>query len=85
MGWGGAINNLVYGAARPTSNVGLSQWSSGSCSSCTGNAFANNRVWWVKSNGTPSSIWLSGNYPVSQSGNVSQDSSLVPSLLRVVL
>jgi hypothetical protein len=80
-----AVNNLVYGAARPTSNVGISQWSSGSCSSCSGNAITNNRVWWVKSNGTPSSIWLSGNYPVTQSGNVSQDASLVPSILRVLL
>jgi hypothetical protein len=39
----------------------------------------------VESKGTPSSIWQSDNYPVSLLGSVSQDPSLVPSLLRVVL
>ncbi len=78
-------NNVVYGAARATSNVGLSQWSAGTCASCTGNAYTNNRVWWVKSNGSASSIWLSGNYPVSQSGNVSQDATINPANLHVVL
>ena len=80
-----AMNNIVYGAARTTSNVGLSQWSSGSCSTCTGNSITNNRVWWVKSNGSASSIWLSNNYPVSMSGNVQQDPTIDPSSLHVVL
>lgn len=78
-------NNIVYGAARPSSNVGISQWASTSCSSCTGNVVANNRVWWVKSSGTASSIWLSNSYPVTLSGNASQDGSIDPSSLHVVL
>lgn len=80
-----ASNNVVYGAARASSNVGLSQWAASSCSTCTGNSYSNNRVWWVKPNGGASSIWLSGTYPVSLSGNVSQDTTINPSTLKVVL
>ncbi|MDQ1511025.1 MAG: hypothetical protein QOG50_2869 [Actinomycetota bacterium] len=80
-----ATNNTVYGAARTTSNVGLSQWSSGSCSACPGNAYLNNHVWWVKSTGSASAMWLSGNYPVADSGNVKQDATIVPGFLHVAL
>jgi len=80
-----AMNNIVYGTARATSNVGLSQWADTSCSTCTGNAYTNNRVWWVKANGTPSALWLSGTYPVAQSGNVLQDPTINPAVLHVAL
>lgn len=61
-----ATGNTVYGAARTTSNVGLSQWSSGNCpSTCPGNAYVTNRVFWQKSSGSSNPSWLSGNYPVS--------------------
>lgn len=80
-----AVNNKVYGAARPGSNVGLSQWSSGSCSTCTGNEYRDNRVWWVKSNGSASPMWLSKRYPVADVNNVKQDSTLNPATLKVVL
>lgn len=80
-----ATGNTVYGAARPTSNVGLSQWSSGDCpSTCPGNAYTNNRVNWKKDNGSQSDIWLSGNYPVSLSGNIT-NAAIDPATLRVVL
>jgi hypothetical protein len=80
-----AVNNIVFGAARPTSNVGLSQWSSGSCSSCTGNEYRSNRVWWVKASGSGSAMWTSGNYPVADVGNVKQDSTIVAGTLHAGL
>jgi hypothetical protein len=80
-----AQNNVVYGAARTTSNVGLSQWSGSSCSTCTGNAYRNNRVWWVKPSGSGSAMWMSGNYPVADVGNAKQDATIVAGLLHVVL
>ena len=80
-----AINNIVYGSARTTSNVGLSQWSSGSCSACTGNEYRNNRVWWVKANGSGSAMWTSGNYPVADIGNAKQDATIVAGSLHVGL
>jgi hypothetical protein len=80
-----AVNNIVYGAARTTSNVGLSQWSGGSCSTCTGNAYRNNRVWWAKPSGSGSAMWLSGNYPVADVGNAKQDTTIVAGTLHVVL
>lgn len=52
--------NTVYGTARATSNVGLSQWSSHSCAACTNNFYTNNQVFWQKSGGTASPWWLSG-------------------------
>jgi len=78
------VNNIVYGAARATSNVGLSQWAEDSCS-CSGNSYENNRVWWVKANGSSSALWLHGSAQVSQSGNKLQDTTINPNSLRVVL
>jgi hypothetical protein len=80
-----AINNIVYGSARTTSNVGLSQWSSGSCSTCTGNEYRDNRVWWVKAIGSGSALWTSGNYPVADIGNAKQDATIVAGSLHVSL
>jgi hypothetical protein len=80
-----AVNNIVYGAARTTSNVGLSQWSGSSCSTCTGNEYRNNRVWWLKPSGSGSAMWMSGNYPVADVGNVKQDATIVAGTLHVIL
>lgn len=80
-----AHNNVVYGAARSGSNVGLSQWSATSCSSCTGNDYTSNRAWWVKANGTASPMWLSHTYPVADVNNVKQDTTINPANLHVVL
>jgi hypothetical protein len=63
----------------------LSQWADTSCSTCTGNEYVNNRVWWVKANGTPSALWLSGTYPIAQWGNVLQDPTINPAALHVAL
>jgi hypothetical protein len=66
-------NNTVYGQRRPTSNVGLSQWSSGTCgSSCPGNEFRGNRVYWVKENATANPMWLSHRFPVADLSNYKQ-------------
>ncbi len=80
------FRNVVYGQARPTSNVGLSQWSAAPCpSACPGNAYQSNHVWWVKSNGGASPLWLSHNYPVADVQNVKQASTIKVANLRVVL
>jgi len=81
-----ALNNVVYGQARPISNVGLAQWSAAPCpSSCPGNAYINNRVWWVKADGLAAPMWLSHNYPVADVQNVKQSTSITVANLRVVL
>lgn len=78
-----ARNNILYGAARPTSNVGLSQY--GTCT-CSANQYVNNRVWWVKATGAGSALWLQHPaYYSSVSGNVLQDTTIVPANLRVAL
>jgi hypothetical protein len=80
------VNNVVYGAARPGSNTGITQWASGSCG-CSGNEIANNRIWWVKANGTPSPYWSSGTAGViaGVATNVMQDLTINPASLHVAL
>jgi hypothetical protein len=81
-----AHGNVVYGAARPTSNVGLSQWSSAPCVLlCAGNEYRGNRVWWVKSNGSASPLWLSHLFPVASVNNLTQFAAINPAGLRVRL
>jgi hypothetical protein len=81
-----ARSNTVYGAARPTSNVGLSQWSDASCPvTCPGNEYRANRVWWVKSSGSASPMWLSHNYPVADVSNAKQLKTILLAKLRVAL
>lgn len=80
-----AYLNIVYGAARSQSNVGLSQWASSACSTCVGNSYDHNRVWWVKANGSPSPLWLSHTAQVADTANVKQDTTINPANLRVVL
>lgn len=78
--------NVVYGAQRVESNVGLSQWSGGDCpSTCLGNEYRTNRVWWKNSSGSNNPMWLSGNYPVADINNVKQDATINPANLRVRL
>lgn len=77
-------NNIVYGQRRLISNVGLSQWSSGTCSSrCPGNEYRGNKVWWVKANAVPSPMWLSGRFPVADLSNYKQISTINVTTLRV--
>jgi hypothetical protein len=80
------VNNIVYGAARPASNTGITQWASGSCG-CSGNEIAYNRIWWVKSDGTPSSYWSSGTAGViaGVATNIQQDPTINPASLHVAL
>lgn len=81
-----ATNNIVYGAARASSNVGLTQWAGSNCSACTGNAYVTNRVWWVKANGSASPWWLSGTATVAiDQQSKTQDTSIDPASLHVVL
>lgn len=80
--------NILYGAARPSPNnnaVGLSQWSGHSCSACIDNFYTNNRVWWLKPDGTKSSQWFSGTAQITTSGNTLNDTSINPASLKVVL
>ena len=81
-----ARNNTVYGAARPISNVGLSQWSGDECpTTCPGNEYRSNRVWWVKPTGSASPMWLSDNYPVADVSNQKQLTTIKVANLRVAL
>ncbi len=81
-----AIHNVVYGAARLNSNVGLSQWSANPCAStCPGNEFRANVVWWRKANGAASPIWLSNQYPVTAIHNATKILTIDPIPLRVIL
>ena len=78
--------NTVYGAARPISNVGLSQWSGDECpATCPGNEYRANRVWWVKPTGSASPMWLSDNYPVADVSNQKQLSTIKVANLHVAL
>lgn len=77
-------NNIVYGAARAGSNVGLSQYNGGTACSCQGNAYTNNRVWWVKANGSASPIWTQ-NSNIQKTGNTLQDTTINPNSLKVIL
>lgn len=78
--------NVIYGAARPQSNVGLSQWASSPCSSCSGNEWLNNRVWWVKADGSASSTYDSHTAgTITKVGNVLQDTTIDPNSMHVAL
>jgi hypothetical protein len=78
------LNNIIYGAARASSNVGLTQWSASACT-CSGDEMRGNRIWWAKADGTPAPFWLSGNAIISTSGNVMQDPTIDPNTLHVAL
>jgi hypothetical protein len=81
-----ARNNIVYGQRRPTSNVGLSQWSSEYCpSTCPGNEYRGNQVSWVNSDGARNPLWLSHRYPVADMDNATQLTTLNLAKLRVTL
>jgi hypothetical protein len=54
------LDNTVYGAQRPKSNVGLYVWNQSS-SACSGNEVSRNQVWWRNEAGTNNSAWNSGN------------------------
>lgn len=78
-----ASQNIVYGAARSGSNVGLSRF--GSCSTtCAGNKYARNRVWWVKANGSASPTYICCS-DTAMVGNVTQDTTIDPNALHVTL
>lgn len=80
--------NILYGAARPSPNsdaAGLSQWSSHSCASCINNFYTNNRVWWLKPDGTKASQWFSSTATITTSGNTLNDTTIDPNSLKVVL
>jgi hypothetical protein len=77
--------NVIYGAQRATSNVGLTNWAASPCSVCIGNAFNNNRVWWVSASGTAAPMFIGPNSTVSTSGNVLQDTTINPGALHVAL
>lgn len=79
-------SNIVYGAQRATSNVGLSQWADTTCpSTCPGNSYTANRVWWKTASGAANPFWLSGTFPVGDTNNVKQDATINPAALHVVL
>ncbi|MGK2849757.1 MAG: lamin tail domain-containing protein [Candidatus Limnocylindrales bacterium] len=78
-------DNVIYGEARPLSNVGIYVWNQSSAT-CSGNAVTGNRVYYLKPDGrTESGYWGGGGCgTVTMSGNDFR-ASLSLSSLRVVL
>jgi hypothetical protein len=78
------LSNTIYGGAKTHANVGIYIWnlSSGSCS---GHTMSNNKIRFVKADGTRSAYWYGGGCgTVSRSGNDFW-ASISLSSLRVVL
>jgi parallel beta-helix repeat protein len=80
------IGNVVYGANRPLSNVGMSAWNQGGPST-SGVGIASNRVWWLADGGDANPYWNGGNVGTvaGESSNVLQDTSIDPATLAVTL
>lgn len=78
-------DNVIYGEARPLSNVGIYVWNL-SGAACSGHAVSGNRVYYLKPDGrTESGYWGGGGCgTVAMSGN-DFSASLTLSSLRVVL
>ncbi len=53
------VDNLVYGAKRAGSNVGISIWNQ-SPGSCSGNEIGGNKVTWYAANGSKNGAWDGG-------------------------
>jgi hypothetical protein len=54
------LSNLVYGAQRTSSNVGLYVWNQSS-TPCSGNEVSGNQVWWKNASGSMNNAWNAGN------------------------
>lgn len=78
-------DNVIYGEARPLSNVGIYVWNQ-SDTACSGNVVSGNRVYFLKPDGkTESGYWGGGGCgTVTMSGN-DFSANLSISSLRVVL
>lgn len=78
------LGNVVYGAQRALSNTGITQY--GTVAGGTGNEVSNNRVFWLKEDGSGSSWWNGGGAgTITMVGNVWQDTTIDPADLAVVL
>lgn len=77
-------NNVVYGAQRSGSNVGLSQY--GTCT-CSGDKLVNNRAYWKNASGSNNSEYIQHKeyFTDWQTGNVLNDTTIDPAKLHVVL
>lgn len=54
------LDNTIYGAQRPSSNVGLYVWNQSS-GPCSGQEVSRNKVWWKNASGSMNSAWNAGN------------------------
>jgi len=54
------LDNIIYGAQRPSSNVGAYIWNQSS-SACSGLEVARNRVFWKRADGVGNPAWNAGN------------------------
>jgi len=72
------LSNIVYGAQRANSNVGIYAYTAGG-----GNEVANNRIYWLNASGSANPTNIDSG--VTQAGNVLQDTTIDPNTLHVVL
>lgn len=77
--------NVIYGAQRTLSNVGITSWTSHSCSACTGNYDHDNRVWWVNASGGASDQHYTSYFATQTSNEHLHDATIDPVSLHVVL
>ena len=79
------LNNIIYGAQRTLSNIGMYVWNQGGPAS-SGIEVGGNRVWWKNAAGSVSAYWDAGNCgTVTGTGNVWQDVTIDPATLAVTL
>ena len=75
------LNNKVYSASFPWSNVGGSVWNQYPAFAAYNEVVAGNRIYWLDRSGTPNHFWIQGNIPsATYSNNVFGDSSITPSI-----
>ena len=79
------LDNIVYGEARPSSNVGVYVWNQ-SGGTCSGHEVRGNRVEWFAADGQHNASWDAGNCgPIAGWNSNTWDAPLDPDTLHVEL
>ena len=81
------VDNVIYQAQRPRSNVAIYVWKQppNSTATCAGHTVRNNQVRWLSATGASSAFWDAGNCGAISTGGNSWSAPLDPSALRVSL
>ncbi|MGZ6342534.1 MAG: right-handed parallel beta-helix repeat-containing protein [Candidatus Limnocylindrales bacterium] len=79
------LNNTIYGATRPSSNVGIYVWNQSS-SACSGIEVGGNKVKWFRDDGVQNPAWDAGNCGSVASWSTNDwSASIDPATLHVTL